>query len=51
MDLSIQGAFWILNLAKLMMLAYYYNLLDKYLDRSDFSLLEMDTDSAYFGIS
>jgi hypothetical protein len=28
-----------------------YNFIDKYIDRSDFELLEMDTDSNYFAFS
>jgi hypothetical protein len=32
-------------LAKLRMLQFCYNSIDKYIDRSDFELLEMDTDS------
>ena len=37
--------------AKLRMLQFYYDFLDKYLDRSDFQMCEMDTDSAYIAIS
>ncbi len=33
------------------MLQFYYDFLDKYLDRSDFEYCEMDTDSAYIAIS
>jgi hypothetical protein len=33
------------------MLEFYYDFLDKYLDRSDFVYCEMDTDSAYIAIS
>ncbi len=33
------------------MLDFYYNFIDKYIDRSDFELLEMDTDSNYFACS
>jgi hypothetical protein len=40
-----------INLAKLRMLDFYYNFIDKYIDRSDFKLLEMDTDSNYFAFS
>ena len=39
------------HLAKLRMLDFYYNFIDKYIDRSDFELLEMDTDSNYFAFS
>ena len=37
--------------AKLRMLPFYYDFLDKYLDRSDFQMCEMDTDSAYIAIA
>ena len=37
--------------AKLRMLQFYYDFLDKYLDRSDFQMCEKDTDSAYIAIS
>ena len=33
------------------MLQFYYDFLDKFLDRSDFAYCEMDTDSAYIAIS
>ena len=33
------------------MLQFYYDFLDKYLDRSDFEHCKMDTDSAYIAIS
>jgi hypothetical protein len=33
------------------MLDFYYNFIDKYIDRLDFELLEMDTDSNYFAFS
>ncbi len=33
------------------MLQFYYQFIDKYIDRSDFSLLEMDTDSNNFAFS
>ena len=37
--------------AKLRMLQFYYDFLDKYLDRAYFQMCEMDTDSAYIAIS
>ena len=37
--------------AKLRRLQFYYDFLDKYLDRSDFQMWEMDTDSAYIAIA
>ena len=33
------------------MLQFYYDCLDKYVDRSDFQYVEMDTDRAYLAIS
>jgi hypothetical protein len=37
--------------SKLRMLQFYYDCIDKYLDRSDFQYIEMDTDSAYMALS
>ena len=39
------------QLAKLRMLEFYYDFLDKYVDRRDFEYCYTDTDSAYFAIS
>ena len=39
------------QLAKLRMLQFYYDLLDHYLDRRDYELIQMDTDSMYFALS
>ena len=33
------------------MLEFYYDVLDKYLDRRDFKLMQMDTDLMYMAIS
>lgn len=41
----------IYQLAKLRMLQFYYDCIDKYFDRSDFEYLEMDTDSGYMAFS
>ncbi|OQR88461.1 chromodomain protein [Achlya hypogyna] len=41
----------IYQLAKLRMLEFYYDCIDKYFDRSDFEYLEMDTDSGYMAFS
>ncbi len=43
MDLPLQIGVAVYHLAKLRMLYFYYNFFDKYIDRSDFELLEMDT--------
>ena len=39
------------QLAKLRMLEFNYNFLDRYLNRRDFELIQMDTDSNYMAIS
>ena len=39
------------QLAKLRMLEFYYDFLDRYFDRIDFELIQMDTDSNYMAIS
>jgi hypothetical protein len=53
MDLPLQIGVAVYHLAKLRMLNFYYNFIDKYIDRSDFALTEMgmDTDSNYFAFS
>ena len=51
LKLPIQVGFFVYQYAKLHMLQFYYDFLDKYLDRSDFQMCEMDTDSAYIAIS
>ena len=44
-DLPIQIGFWVYSLAKMRMLEFSYDFLDKYFDRSKFELSQMDTDS------
>ena len=39
------------QLAKLRMLEFYYDFLDRYIDRRDYELIQMDTDSNYMAIS
>ena len=39
------------RLAKLRMLEFYYDFFDRYFDRRDFELIQMDTDSNYRTIS
>ena len=51
LNLPIQVGFFVYQYAKLRMLQFYYDFLDKYLDRADFQTCEMDTDSAYIAIS
>ena len=38
------------QLAKLRILQFYYDFLDHYLDRRDYELIQMDTDSMYFAL-
>ena len=51
LDTPIQLAFCILGTAKLKLLQFYYDCLDYYLDRKDFELTHMDTDSLYFSLN
>ena len=51
LDTPIVIGFSILQLAKLRMLEFYYDLMLKYFDRSDFEYVQMDTDCAYFAMS
>ena len=51
MDTPVVLGFCILQYAKLRMLEFYYDCIDKYIDRSDFEYCEMDTDSAYIAFS
>ena len=51
LDLPLQVGFFIYQYAKLRMLQFHYDFLDKYLHRSDYEYCEMDTDSAYIAIS
>ena len=51
LDLSLQVGFFVYQYAKLLMLQFYYDFLDKCIDRSDFEYCKMDTDSAYIVIS
>ena len=39
------------QLAKIRMLQFYYDCMDKYVDSADFQYVEMDTDSAYLALS
>ena len=51
MNLPIQIGFFVYNYAKLRMLEFYYHCIDRFVDRSDFELLEMDTDSLYMALA
>jgi len=50
-NMPIQVAFSVLNDAKLRMLEFYYDCIDKYIDRKDYQYMYMDTDSAYMALS
>lgn len=51
LDLPIKLGHFILQYAKLRMLGFYYDIMDLYVDRTNFECCEMDTDSAYMAIS
>ena len=51
LDVPIQIAIFILNLAKLRLLMFHYDHLDRLVDRSDYMLCETDTDSLYLALS
>ena len=51
MNLPVQIGFFVYQYAKLRMLEFYYDFIDKCIDRSDFEYCEMDTDSAYVALS
>ena len=51
LDIPIQIAIFVVNLAKLRMLEFHYDLVDRLVDRSDYMLLETDTDSLYMALS
>ena len=48
---SFQIGIAVYQLAKQRMLEFYYDFVDKYVDRRDFELIQMDTDSNYMAIS
>lgn len=51
LNLPIQIGYFILQYAKLHMLQFYYDFMDRFVDRAGFEYCEMDTDSAYMAIS
>lgn len=51
MDIPITIGYVILQNSKLRLLSYYYDFIDKYIDRSDFELIQCDTDSLYIAFS
>ena len=48
---TFQVGMVVYQLAKLRMLQFYYDFLDYFLDRRDYELIHMDTDSMYFTLS
>jgi hypothetical protein len=50
-NIPIQVASAVYQLAKLRMLEFYYDYVDKFISREDFQYIEMDTDSAYMSLS
>jgi hypothetical protein len=51
LDTPVVLGFSVLQYAKLRMLEFYYDCIDKYDDRQDYQLCEMDTDSNYMALS
>lgn len=51
LNLPIQIGFFILQLAKMRMLQFYYDFMDVFIDRKHFEYCEMDTDSAYIAVA
>ena len=50
-SLPLQIGFFVYQYAKLRMLEMHYDLVDRFIDRSDYQLCEMDTDSLYLALS
>ena len=50
-NMPIQVAFSVLDDAKLRMLEFYYDCVDKYIERIDYQYMYMDTDSAYMALT
>jgi hypothetical protein len=51
LDLPIQIGYFVYCYAKLRMLEFYYDFIDKFVDRKNYEYCEMDTDSAYIALS
>jgi len=51
LDRPFQIGIAVYQLAKLRILQFYYDFIDKYIDRKDFELILMDTDSLYMALS
>ena len=50
-DLPLHIGFFVYQYAKLRMLQFYYDSIDRYVERSLFQYCEMDTDSAYIALA
>jgi hypothetical protein len=50
-NMPMQVAFSVLDDGKLKMTEFYYDCIDKYIDRSDYQLMYMDTDSNYMAVT
>ena len=50
-NLPLHIGFFVYQYAKLRMLQFYYDFIDRYVDRSLFQYCEMDTDSAYIALA
>jgi ribA/ribD-fused uncharacterized protein len=51
LDLPIVLGYFVLQYAKLRMLEFHYDFIDKYIDRKDYELVETDTDSLYLALA
>ena len=51
LDMPHQLGYWILSNAKKRMLEFYFDCIDRFVDRSLFEYVEMDTDSAYMALA
>ena len=51
LDLPVQIGCFFYGYAELRMLRFYHQVLDPFVDRSDFELVQMDTDSLYMALS
>ena len=50
-ELPLHIGFFVYQYAKLRMLQFYYDFVDRYVERSLFQYCEMDTDSAYIALA
>ena len=51
LDTPLQIGYFILQMAKLRMLSFYYDCIIRYIEKTIFEYIEMDMDSAYFAIA